>query len=161
MGWYYAFKQSKRKTKIPQPLPRTRLSKQILDLDRVAESRDLKDPDGSISVTSVEGASIGAPAQACAVHNLHAATTIVKFLFRQEYITKVAFITLSMRYVPTKLTEQYATTYIFQILVRNGQNWCKQRKCITITISKKSMVQGKYKLRFRTKSKKITGNSQC
>jgi hypothetical protein len=34
-------------------------------------SLDLEDPDGSISVSSVEGASVRAPAQACAVKQLY------------------------------------------------------------------------------------------
>jgi hypothetical protein len=40
----------------------------------VAESRDLPDPDRSIGVASVKGASIRAPAQACAVQDLNKGT---------------------------------------------------------------------------------------
>jgi len=53
-------------------------NKDFLDLPKgfyhlacVAESRDLPDPDRSIRVASVEGASIRTPAQACAVEDLN------------------------------------------------------------------------------------------
>lgn len=70
----FSLQTVKKKKKIPQPFPRTRLSKQIHNLDLVAKSRDLIDPDGSISVTSIERASISTPAQACAVEHLHCYT---------------------------------------------------------------------------------------
>ena len=52
----------------------TRLSKRIHYLDLVAICRNLIDPDASISVTSIERASISTPAQACAVEHLHCYT---------------------------------------------------------------------------------------